>query len=172
MGVKVIKVLPKKFKGKVFKRAIQQAARNTGNFTMKEYRKTTKTWKKKPVFRKETKSKRDRIEVDIYTNNEIYGYVDKGTKRHDIWAGYYTGKSDKKALSFMAGGTPKTRPGVIGSSSGAKGAQKVLTPYVIDHPGTKARNFTKLIQKTTEQKAHDELTKAIKQAAKDCGHGA
>jgi len=170
MGTRVVKVLPKKFKGKVFKKAIQQAARNTSNFTIKEYRKTVKTWKKRPIFKKITKSSRGRLEVEIFTENEIYGYVDRGTKPHPIFAGIYTGKSDKKALSFMKGGTPKTRPGFIGSGAGSPGTTKVLTPYV-NHPGSKPRDFTEIIEKATEKKAHKELTKAIKQAAKDCGHG-
>jgi len=173
MGVRVVKVLPKKFKGKVFKRAIQQAARNTSNFTIKEYRKTVKTWKKRPIFKKITKSSRGRLEVEIFTENEIYGYIDRGTGGADgypIFAGIYTGKSDKKALSFMKGGTPKTRTGFIGSGAGSPGTIKRVAAYV-QHPGIKAREFTEIIEKSTEDKAHKELTKAIKQAAKDCGHG-
>lgn len=46
-------------------------------------------------------------------------FITKGTKAHDIWAGFYTGKSDKRFLFFD--GSPAGR--------------------VVHHPGARANDF-------------------------------
>ena len=59
----------------------------------------------------------------VFHANETAKFVIGGTRPHDIWAGYYTGKSDKKALYWSGADHP--------------------VPYV-HHPGTRPNDFRKM----------------------------
>lgn len=60
------------------------------------------------------------LSARFYTDVAYTPFVIKGTQPHEIWAGFYTGKSDKRALFWEGAHHP--------------------TPYV-QHPGTKANPF-------------------------------
>jgi hypothetical protein len=134
----------------------------------KEYALTTSTWEHKPKFEAIEGFKPSGPEVLVGTDDTIYKYVDEGTKRHVIMAGVFTGKSNKRTLAFHEGYKAKTIPNVIGSFSGGSYGKKVF-PRMVLHPGTKARNFTKILQKRHQalfQKAmQDVLTKWAKEDA-------
>lgn len=97
---------------------------------------TTSSWQNQPTFT--IAQQKDGFTVG--TDDPIYGYVDEGTKPHII--------RPKKArrLVFNVGGRAKTAPNVIGSTSGARGDTRVFARQV-QHPGTKPRNFSKLVQR-------------------------
>ena len=94
----------------------------------------TQTWQHKPAFTIERPSDAVRI---VSTDDEVFGYVDEGTKPHVIVA-------HGKTLAFPSGHQAKTRPKVIGSTKGGRGGATVFTPRV-NHPGTTARDFTETI---------------------------
>ena len=75
-----------------------------------EFKKTTATWRRKPDFiiKRASGSK---LEASVYTTDEIYGYVVRGTRAHII-----TPKR-APALRFQTGFTSKTIPRKIGSRS-------------------------------------------------------
>lgn len=159
---------PKTLKVDAFRLAFLNALRQTGRDIIKDFEKTTATWKNKPVFEMQI-SLSGGLQVEVYTEDEIYRYVDKGTKPHNIWPGFYTGKSDKKVLAFSSKSTPKTIPGVIGSSAGSVGAVDTFRPYV-KHPGTKARRFSEEIQKKWQKIFKTRMEQALKQARIASGH--
>lgn len=97
---------------------------------------TQQTWEHKAKFRTEG----NQFTRRVFTEDAIYTYVDEGTRPHDI------APKNKKVLVFNRGGRAKTQPGVIGSRKGSKGSQQVITPKVVKHPGTKARDFSGTIQ--------------------------
>jgi len=136
---------------------------------LKDFQETTKTWAKKPKFDMLYDLKGGPT-VLIGTDDEIYRYVDEGTKPHPIFAGIYTGKSDKMVLAFPSIFKPKTTPNVIGSGPGFKGGDTVLRPYV-NHPGTKPRNFSDNIRKKWEKPYKRRMERAMKDAARKSGHG-
>lgn len=71
----------------------------------------------------------------VGTDDEIYGYVNDGTRAHII------APKNGKALAFPGGGfRPKTRKGYIGSNKGSKGGAVIVRP-IVHHPGTTARKF-------------------------------
>lgn len=113
-----------------------------GRAMLRDYRKTVQTWTKKPRFRKEAKVTRSFLKVTAGTDNEIYAYVDKGTRRHII----RPKPSNKKGLLFFRSGyRAKTRRGFIGSTAGGSFG-KVVVARKVDHPGSEGRHFSVTIQ--------------------------
>lgn len=161
---------PKKLKQDAFRRQFRNACKRAGYGIQRDFEKTTATWEHKPKFTSSTSVVGPGPAVLVETDDEIYTYVDKGTKPHEIWAGAYTGKSDKKVLAFQGTYTAKTVPGVIGSRSGGKSGEWVHTPMV-QHPGTKARNFDAIIERKWTPRFKAEIEQAMRDAVAECGHG-
>lgn len=135
-----MKLVPIKPKGRAVDyerivKAVKDAMDEAAQECLEDFERTTATWEHKPAF--EAVAVSDGYVVG--TDDEIYGYVDEGTRPHVIVA-------KGKALAFGVGGAPKTQPGVIGSSGGSKGSGRVYVKRV-NHPGTKPRNFTEQIHK-------------------------
>ena len=165
LTVKEIK--PARFKSKAFRDAMLKAAKQAGKEIEKDFKATTATWNHKVKF--ETAVSVDpNVEVLVGTDDEIYGYVNYGTRPHPIFA------KKGKALVFPWGGPgsyrAKTRPKVIGSSGGGATGPIVAFPYV-QHPGTKAREFDKVIQKKWTPRFKRLMEQAMSRAAKASGHG-
>lgn len=116
--------------------AVREGMEEAADETKSMLERTTSSWQNQPTFTIEQQS--DGFTVG--TNDPIYGYVDEGTKPHII-----TPKRARR-LVFNVGGRAKTAPNVIGSTSGARGDTRVFAKMV-RHPGTKPRNFTKIVQR-------------------------
>ncbi len=101
------------------------------------FEKTTRTWTHKPVF----VLRRSAIGRTVSTRGDSpFAWVDEGTRAHVITA------KRSPYLSFRTGGRPKTKPGFIASYLGSEGTGWVRAESV-QHPGTKARGFSKEIQR-------------------------
>jgi hypothetical protein len=72
---------------------------------------------------------------EIFTTNEIYGYVSGGTRPHIIRA------KNKRYLAFGPS-SAKTRPGSLESGAGSRGPADTFRQQV-RHPGTDPRDFDK-----------------------------
>jgi hypothetical protein len=99
--------------------AVQKGMREAAEAVKADFEKTTSGWKHQPEFSIDG----DGMNFTISTDDEIYGYVDKGTRPHIIVA------KNARVLRFETGG------------------DIVFTPRV-NHPGTKARLFTEQIAKS------------------------
>jgi hypothetical protein len=88
---------------------------------------------------------------------DIYGYVEHGTRAHQIVA------RRAKRLRFSPGGSAKTRPGFVGSTSGSAGSGVVFRRMVM-HPGTKPRGFSKLIKAKWQVQALRLIERRIREA--------
>lgn len=97
---------------------------------------TTQTWKRKVEF---TIQETDEGRI-VGTDDEIYGYVNDGTKPHIIVA------KNSPTLVFTTPFGPKTTVRVIGSLAGSRGST-VHRPKAVKHPGTEAREFDETIAK-------------------------
>ncbi len=167
----------KRFEDKDFRRVIRNASRRTGRTVIREdYGAILKNWseKNKPEITLHThvwatKEPSPWIEIDV--EGEIFSYVEGGTKPHEIWAGAYTGKSNKKALAFPSIFSPKTRPGVIGSTKGKRGGDTVFRIYV-NHPGTKPRRFGVAIMKKRIPWFKRQIEDAMSEYIQTTGHAA
>lgn len=161
-------IKPKAFQSSIFTAEIDKAAQDVGKKIFADFTKTTATWSKKPRFDAEihTGSAAGGVSIDVTTKNEIYGYVDEGTRPHIIRP-----KHKRGILAFKTGGRAKTRPRVIGSTAGRQGNKQAFAKEV-HHPGTKARQFTKTISKKWQPEFRKEMDAAMKRAAKRSGHSA
>lgn len=162
-------IKPSRLKEDALRLELLNAIRDVGRKVKKDFEATVKTWEHKPEFEMLI-SLIGGPTVLVATDDEIYRYVDEGTKPHPIFAGVYTGKSDKKVLAFPSIFKPKTTPNVIGSGPGFKGGDTVLRPYV-NHPGTKPRNFSKIIKKKWDKPYKRRMEQAMKDVARKSGHG-
>ena len=121
---------------RTYERAIKTALGIAETAGLQEMRSYVRSWKKKPAFRIERKGD----ESAVVTNDEVFGYQDRGTKRHVIRP------RSKRFLRF----TPK--------GGGTVFAKKV------NHPGTPAQRFSEraaaAVQKQFQRVMAEELRKA------------
>ena len=142
---------------KTLLRDLDKALRDTARTVKGDFNRTTKTWNRKPKFKirgpRETALKR---EIMISTNDEIYGYVTRGTRPHLI------PKTPKKvgSLAFGTKFKAKTKPRIIGSSKGFKGGKTAFAKQV-KHPGSKPRDFDKEISKRRKRFLAKQVRQAI-----------
>lgn len=129
--------------------AKEKALDSLADEAVKDFGKTVATWKNKPEIRvRETTNTRQ-----VYVIGKIYGYVDQGTPPHIIRA------LRARVLSFRGGYKAKTRPGIISSSGGGASGKRIFARQV-NHPGTKPRNFSRIIAERMQKKV-DLQAKAI-----------
>jgi hypothetical protein len=131
-----------------------------------DFHATTGTWKHQPKFQSDVSVLPDIVSVKVWTDDEIYGYVDKGTRPHIIRPRKPGGR-----LFFKVGGTPKTQPGQDTAGPGSPGT-KLVAASEVHHPGTKARNFTKEIRLHHQKDFYNRIDKAIRKWARESGHSA
>lgn len=174
-AIRATVIKPKAFSEGQFLGKMLDVMQKTADVFEDDFKATTKTWKKKPPFEKKVTRKSDSLEAETSTDNEVYVWVNDGTGKrgggseYDIWAGFYTGKSDKKALFFSSDFVPKTKPGIIDSGPGWVGERDTLTPHVV-HPGIEPRKFDEAIKKKREPWFFKEVNSGLKQATKASGH--
>jgi hypothetical protein len=169
-GVVVKQIKPARFRDEAFRREIRNAMRRFARRMRERFEETTATWEHRVEFREHTYLSGEAYpRVEVTTEDEIYGYVTRGTRPHEIWAGAYTGRSEARTLAFPSMFQPKTQPGVIGSGAGERGGETVFRPYV-QHPGTEPRRFDEEISKEMQPWFKREMEEAMRAAAKASGH--
>ena len=169
MVVVMKSIKPQKLKIDKMRLELLNAMRKSGTVIQKDFEQTTATWKHKVKFETLVSLKQPGPTILVDTDDEIYRYVNEGTKAHDIWAGYYTGKSKHKVLVFPSGFTAKTTPGSLRSGPGGSSGKLVHTPYV-RHKGSKARSFDAMIKKKREKWFKRQMQAAMNKAAKVSGN--
>jgi len=127
---------------------------------------TVATWDRKPVFQTDVSVLPDIVSVKVWTDDEIYGYVDKGTKSRDIKP------KPGKRLAFWVGGTPKTRPRQDTAGPGSPGTKLIVLPVgvPVHKHAIKARNFTKEIRLHHQKDFYNRIDKAIRKWVRESGH--
>lgn len=124
-----------------FNRALEQALDDTAKEVIKDFKRTTETWDHQPEFKVMDSGFRvgsREVSLDVGTDDEIYGYVSRGTPAHDILPKQAT------VLRFQSGFVPKTKPGRFLSKEGGSSGDNTFAKAV-HHPGIKARKFEELI---------------------------
>ena len=164
-------IKPSKLKVDAVRLELLNEMRKAATQVKKDFEKTVETWEKKPKFDTVIAlGARGGSEILVGTDNEIYRYVNEGTKPHLIWAGIYTGKSNKRVLAFRSQFRPKTKVRVLKSYRGYKGGPTIKRPYV-QHPGTKAREFDEVIAEKRRKWFKRRMETAMRRGAKKSGHG-
>lgn len=157
MGVKLKAIVPsKQFKAGDMAAAIDKALAKTLQHGQSAFKATTKSWSTQVTFEIDGPSGG---EGAVGTNNDIYGYVSRGTRPHLItphgsWLSWEGG-------TFRA----KTRPGVLGSRSGGNrptgGVGQAIFARRVQHPGTQARGFEEAVAAKLQPILENEVTAAI-----------
>jgi hypothetical protein len=121
----------------------------------KDFERTVRTWKNKPDFKTEKQPGKRWVK----TNNLLYFWLNEGTKRHPI-----SGKNGGRLAYFKTGFVAKSRPDALVSRSGKAANKDFRRPFEVVHPGTKPRNWSRVIQKKWQGKLSLNLRKAMKKA--------
>ena len=154
----------KKYNTAAVRAAIDAEINAIANDMLLDYELTTATWKRNVKFEKEVNVTRDKQEILTGTDDEIYKYVDEGTKAHKIRP-----KKKGGTLAFPSEFVPKTQPGYMVASKGYSGGETAFAKEV-NHPGTKARKFSKNIQKKWKTLFPKRMDKAMRKAVEASGH--
>jgi len=128
---------------------------------------TVSTWDEPPQFRTWSRvgPRGTPIEVRVYTTDEVWNWLDEGTKRHVIRA------RRAKRLVFRAGPyVPKTVPNTLYARQGGYSVGPMVGPVEVTHPGTKPRNWTKLIMKQRAKWFNKTMQEAMKCGLQKTGH--
>lgn len=128
------------------KTALAEGGERVGIRVMDLYEGTSRTWKHRPKFHKTVDVARDLVSTIVETDDNIYRFVDQGTRPHIIRP------KNKKILAFQPGFTPKTSPGSLTSGGGGRSGVRVVA-RVVRHPGSKPREFTAKIQEEMDRAA-------------------
>lgn len=162
-------VKPQRLRDKRVRLTFLNAMRKTGTAIRKDFERTTRTWEHKPKFDTLVSLTGPGPVLMVGTDDQVYRYVNDGTRPHLIMAGIYTGKSEKKALAFQGTYTAKTVPGVLDAREGGGSGDTVLRAWV-HHPGTEPRHFDEQIQGMWEAKFKRLMEDVLSQIPKETGH--
>lgn len=165
-------IKPSRLNEAAMRQALEAEAKRTASDIELDFALTVSKWKRQPEFEKAVSVGPASVDILVGTDNLIYKFVSLGTKRHPIFAGIYTGKSQARALRFQSGPyTAITQPGLIGSRSGGPSGPFVYRAWV-DHPGTEPRRFEQTIAKKWRKVFQARMERAMAQAARASGHSA
>ena len=156
-------IKPKKLNVNKVRQNLLNTLRKEGGAIKKEYEKTVATWSDPPKFEVliglERGANGSATVLVGPTGTELqvnkFVWTDEGTKPHIITA------KNAPFLVFQRGYTPKTQPGKIASGPSARFGDFVKKKSV-NHPGTRPRNFTKIIVKRRRKPFTQAMIKAAK----------
>lgn len=143
--------------------ALQKEAKAAADDLELEFMLSTATWDHEVKFEKLIQVGPKSVEILVDTDDEIYRYVNEGTKAHDILP------KNANVLAFPSAFRPKSQPGRQTSGAGFKGGPTRFSMGV-HHPGTKARRFDKVIMKRFNPKFKRRMELAMSDAAQASGH--
>jgi hypothetical protein len=145
MPIKFKAMLPTYYDEAAFVAAAERILDKTGKDFRAGFEQSVEGWEHQVSFATQSQIEGKRARVIVGTNDEIYGYVNHGTKPHEI-------KPKRKGrLSFRTGYRAKTQRGSLRSGSGgATGAW--VSAKKVQHPGTEPRNFDEEVVRRTKPK--------------------
>lgn len=161
MGVKLIALKPKLFKGSVFLREYEKEAKAITNGVHKDYRKAVSKWRRKPKFKKRVEFRDIGIIMAVTTDNKIFLYWDEGTKKHII-------RPRRREFLRFIGSSYRARSAPRGRGRPRK-SDYVYTKMV-KHPGFKGTKTSQKIRKRWGPRVIKKMDRATKRAAKKSGH--
>lgn len=135
---------------------IDRARKETATDILNDYKKTVATWQHSVKFH----STRRGNDYYISTNDEIYGFVEGGTRPHAI----LPRRKGGRLRFFRSGFRPKSRVGYIASYAGATANADLTYSKGVQHPGTRGRKFSEKIAEKWRKEWAIRVRAAIKKA--------
>lgn len=168
MQFKLTPILPRPLNVSGLKQALIDGMRDVGERIREDFEDTTTTWNHKPIWEPAfpiPKVGTDEISVTTETDDQVYGWLNDGTKKN-----YPIPRvPGVKSLAFPSQFIAKTSPGIIGSGVGFSGGDIQFAKQVI-HPGVDARDFAKTIAKNNKSNFKIMMEQAMNIAARGSGH--
>jgi hypothetical protein len=158
-------IKPAKLKVQDMRLTLLNAMHKEGTLIKKDFEKTTATWDHKPKFEVLISLTGPGPVVLVDTDDQIYAWVSKGTRKN-----YPIPKAGPGILAFRPGYFSKTVPNILGSRAGGSYGEKIIINKQVIHPGIKARNFDKMVQKIWDKKFKRDMEAVMRQVAKASGH--
>jgi hypothetical protein len=161
-----------RLRAELWPRAFKEAGKEIGREALLKFRQTVSTWDHKPAFEEIIDVGADEVTVLVGTDDKIYGYLDRGTGLYGPRGAKYpiVPKQPGYPLKFMSGYQAKT---VSAAAVGARGGSsfvgaraggpfgEVVRAQAVMHPGVKPRDFTGMIQRYMNTKAHDIIERKV-----------
>lgn len=156
MKMKMRVFIPRKlaFDPKALTRVIENSLDDAATAIQADFQVTTQTWNKRPEFH--IARTRNRLEREIYTEDEIYSYINDGTQPHIIKA-----KNAPTLAFYSEGFRSKTVVKAIRSRKGARANARFVRPLSVQHPGNEAREFDTTIADKWDKEFPTQLQRAI-----------
>lgn len=160
-------IKPKKLKVDAIRLEILNALRAEGRDQKKELKKTVTGWRgEKPDFESLIGLERPPGGASVLTGPtgstkavNKWVWTDQGTKPHIIRA------RRVPRLRFQTGYVPSTTPGKF-TSRRSRRFGPVVRPRAVRHPGTKARNWTTILQKRRRRPFTKRMIRAMQKGSK------
>ena len=167
VGVKLTSILPPEFKVGVIRLYVLTEARKIQGEIEKDFKATVEDWSSKPKFVKKSLSMAGGVvNIEVFTEDQIYTWVSQGTPPHDIPLG-----EEKKAFKFPGTYTAKTIPGVLASRPGGRSETSSYARLrVVPNPGIEPRNFEENIKLIWDLEIPTRMQEALDKAARNSGH--
>jgi len=145
-------------------------ARKISTEMKRDFDRTVSTWDQKPRFSKDVNFGKDKLSIEVGTDDVNYRRVSEGTTGKPRVARGWTGVGGAKAIKLVPY-IPKTVPGQIDARAGGEveGGTIVYRAYTLNTGGIKARGFDELIQEIWEPKFAERLQVALDAAAVSTG---
>lgn len=164
-GVFFEAIVPQPFQEGKGRLQVLHAMERVGAKIKKDFDATVITWTRKPKFIIKPHFSEAFIGVEVFTEDQVYSWVNYGTKPHDIFI------RSKKALLFPGVYRAKTSPGVIASYTGEKSERDVFSPYALN-VHIEARKFDVVIrEKWDAQELQNEVDQAFAKYVEATGYG-
>ena len=158
--------IPKALDTAAMQAEMLKALKSSAKQLLAAHEQVVSTWNPPAKFILHTETSRLQWTLWVYTLDDRYRWTDKGTKPHQIRAKTPSGlifKTGYKAKSKVGGLSP-----VVG---GGRSSGPWIRKQVVNHPGTKARDFTGQIKKRYDPLFRKEMAAAMFRAAKASGQG-
>lgn len=152
MSARIIKPRRPVFKAAESARAVTNAMTAIAKNIKVDYDVTTQTWDNRPTVQIAGSGPSERT---ITVESDIYAMLEGGTKAHMIRP------RRAKVLAFRSPFRSKTVPNQIMSRPGSTGATEVFSKRGVRHPGTKPRNWSKVIAAKWRKQAPIIMQRAI-----------
>lgn len=153
---------PKMPTGDEYAKEIKKAVDKSAALVLRDLQSTVRTWKTKVAFDVTITQNGEDYGVTAGTDNQIYTWVNDGTKPHAIKP------KRSRFLRFSSGYKAKTRVGIIGSVDGGSFGNDIFSRGVM-HPGFVGRTFVTKIQQRRQVTVAQEISQAIAVVARKQG---
>lgn len=170
MQIKFSPIIPKPLNVAKLKHGLIEGMRDLGVEIRENFEDTTRTWNNKPQFDPPTSVPKvgvDFISVETTTEDQRYGWIDKGTRVGKD--PYPIRAKNVKTLAFPSQFIPKTSQGIIGSGVGFIGPVDKF-PVEVNHPGIEPRKFVETIKERQGKNARIILDRSMSLGVKASGH--